>query len=152
MAEDVVVYETRGWSARLTINRPERRNALNAEVVELLLGGLSRAAEDADARVVILTGVGDKAFCAGADLSGMRQADGRVDEHLRRGRLGDLLLAIVDHPKPVIARIQGLALAGGFGLAMACDLVVAAETAEFAMPEINVGLWPFRELGHFVAR
>lgn len=144
MADDVVLYELRTPAAWLTINRPDRRNALSDEVIEGLIAGLERGAEDAEARVVVITGAGDRAFCAGGDLtSTMAPQDGRVGQHERRGRIGDLLLGIGRHPKPVVARANGVALAGGFGLMMACDLVVASDDAEFGTPEINLGLWPF---------
>jgi enoyl-CoA hydratase/carnithine racemase len=144
MADDVVLYEVRGPAAWLTINRPDRRNALSDEVIEGLIDGLDRAAADPEVRVVVLTGAGDKAFCAGADLTGtMAPQEGRVDQHDRRGRIAALLTRIGRHPRPVVARVNGIALAGGFGLMMACDLVVAAEDVEFGTPEINLGLWPF---------
>ena len=139
---DAVLYETRGSSAWLTINRPDRRNALNQEVIEGLLGGLERAADDTVSSVV-LTGAGERAFCAGADLGGMVAEGGRVGEHIQRGRIGDLLQGMVRHPKPIVARVNGVALAGGFGVMLSCDLVVAADDAEFGTPEINLGLWPF---------
>jgi enoyl-CoA hydratase/carnithine racemase len=139
---EVVVYETRGPSAWLTINRPDRRNALNPEVIRELLKGLGRASGD-DVSSVVLTGAGDRAFCAGADLGGMVPEGGRVGEHFQRGRMASLLLTMIHHPKPVIARVNGVALAGGLGVMLACDLVVAAEDAEFGTPEINLGLWPF---------
>ncbi|MDP8955841.1 MAG: enoyl-CoA hydratase-related protein [Actinomycetota bacterium] len=142
-ARDVVTYETRGPTAWLTINRPDRRNALNPEVIEGLLAGLERASGDQAVACVVLTGAGQKAFCAGADLGGMVPEGGRVGDHFRRGRIGDLLLGIIRHPKPVVARVNGVALAGGFGVMLACDLVVAADDAEFGTPEINLGLWPF---------
>ncbi len=140
---DVVLYEARGPSVWLTIDRPDRRNALNPAVIDGLLDGLARAAHDAGARVVVLTGSGDRAFCAGADLAGMAPADGRVAEHERRGRMGAVLRALIEHPKPVIARVNGYALAGGFGLALACDLIVSSDAAAFGTPEIDVGLWPY---------
>jgi enoyl-CoA hydratase len=138
-----VLYEIRDASAWVTINRPDRRNALNPAVIEGLLDALEQAAADDSVRSVVLTGAGERAFCAGADLGGMQPAGGRVQEHLRRGRIGDLLTALPMHPKPVVARVNGHALAGGFGLMLACDLVVAADDSEFGTPEINVGLWPF---------
>lgn len=138
-----VLYEIRDASAWVTINRPDQRNALDPAVIEGLLAALERAAADDSVRSMVLTGAGDQAFCAGADLGGMQPAEGRVQEHLRRGRIGDLLTALPKHPKPVVARVNGHALAGGFGLMLACDLVVAAEESEFGTPEINLGLWPF---------
>lgn len=139
-----VLYEVRGPSARVTIDRPDRRNALNDDVVDGLLAGLERAASDHEVRCVVLTGAGDRAFCAGADLtSTMSPDEGPVQQHERRGHLGDLLVAVVRHPLPVVARVNGVALAGGFGLMLACDLVVAADDVEVGTPEINLGLWPF---------
>lgn len=142
-ASNAVTYETRGRSAWLTINRPDRRNALNPDVIEGLLGGLARAAGDEAVSSVVVTGAGDRAFCAGADLGGMVPDGGRVGEHFRRGRIGDLLLELNRHPKPVVARVNGVALAGGFGLMLGCDLAVSVIDAEFGTPEINLGLWPF---------
>ena len=142
-AADPVVYETRGRAVWLTLNRPDRRNALNPHAIEGLLRGLERAEKDEDVRSVVITGAGDRAFCAGADLGGMVHEGGRVGEHFRRGRIGDLLLGMASHPKPIVARVNGVALAGGFGLMLACDLVVAVDDAEFGTPEINLGLWPF---------
>jgi enoyl-CoA hydratase/carnithine racemase len=143
VTEEVVRSELRGQAAWLTIDREERRNALSPEVIDGLLEGLMLAAEDPAARVVVITGAGERAFCAGADLGGVAAAEGRVAEHDRRARLGDVLSGIVEHPKPVVARVNGHALAGGFGLALACDLIVAADSAEFGTPEVNIGLWPF---------
>lgn len=132
----------------LTIDRAERRNALNAEVIDGLLSGVRSVG---DARVVVITGAGDKAFCAGADL-GTFDADATpLELHEGRGGLRSLVLAIRECPCPVVARVQGLALAGGLGLMLACDLVVASETATFGTPEVDVGLWPFM-IGALVAR
>ena len=143
MGAEAVRYGTRGRAAWLTIDRPERRNALSDEVVDGLLAGLAQAAGDDDIRAVVVTGAGDRAFCAGADLSGNLAPDeGRVASHDRRGRIGVLLREIAGHPRPVVARVNGAALAGGFGLMMACDLVVAADDVEVGTPEVNVGLWP----------
>ena len=94
-------------------------------------------------RVVVLTGAGDKAFCAGADLSGIAENAGAAAAHDGRGLLADLFRDMWSLGKPIVARVRGYALAGGFGLACACDLVVAADDAVFGTPEINVGLWPY---------
>jgi enoyl-CoA hydratase/carnithine racemase len=93
--------------------------------------------------VVVLTGAGDKAFCAGADLTGMAADAGWADLHDARGELARLFRAMWELGKPIIARVRGYALAGGFGLCLACDLVIAADDAQFGTPEIDVGLWPF---------
>jgi enoyl-CoA hydratase/carnithine racemase len=143
MSEDVVLSVVKGSSNYLTINRPEQRNALSPQVVEGLLERLSAAATDESVRCVVLTGAGEKSFCAGADLGASMQGGGRVQQHDARGRMGELLLAVVNLPKPVVARVNGVALAGGFGLMLACDLVVAADDVEVGTPEVNLGLWPF---------
>ena len=138
---------------RLTIDREDRRNALSGDVVRELRDGIARASSDDDARVVVLTGAGDKAFCAGADLGGMVAGTEvtQVEIHEARGNVRELLLEMRACPRPIIARVQGLALAGGLGLMLASDLVVAAETAQFGTPEVNVGVWPFM-IGALVAR
>ena len=128
--------------ARLTIDRPQRRNALSWTVVEALRGHLADLREDDAARVVVLTGAGDTAFCAGADLGGMAAGDGPLALHQARGQLAGLFEDLWSLGKPTIARVRGYALAGGMGLALACDLVVAADDATFGTPEIDVGLWP----------
>jgi enoyl-CoA hydratase/carnithine racemase len=92
--------------------------------------------------VVVLTGAGDKAFCAGGDLGGMTP-DSRVGQHFQRAEVGDLFKKMRASRLPIVARVNGHALAGGFGLMLACDMVVASEGAEMGTPEINIGLWPF---------
>ena len=133
----------------LTINRPERRNAMTWDVIGGLRQQLALAKVDPDVRVVVLAGAGDDAFCAGADLSGMAPhdagggTDAFTDHHLARGWLAQLFEEMWHLGKPTIARVQGWAMAGGFGLALACDLVIASERARFGAPELNVGLWPY---------
>lgn len=129
--------------ATLTINRPERRNALSWDVIRLLRAGLARARDDDATRVIIITGAGDRAFCAGADLGGMVDGASMLELHRDRGELAELFEDLWTLGKPTIARVRGFALAGGFGLALACDLVVAADDAQFGTPEIDVGLWPY---------
>ncbi|HEX9992951.1 MAG TPA: enoyl-CoA hydratase-related protein [Acidimicrobiales bacterium] len=144
MPGEAVLYEVADHVARVTINRPERRNALSWAVMAELRSALRAAREDADVRVVVLTGAGEKAFCAGADLGGMAGGDsGWTALHDARGELARLFRDLWELGKPTIARVRGYALAGGFGLALACDLVVAADDATFGTPEIDVGLWPF---------
>jgi enoyl-CoA hydratase/carnithine racemase len=138
-----VRYESLGPQARLTIDREDRRNALSPEVIGGLIEALERAAEDADARAVVLTGAGEKAFCAGGDLGGFSGDVGSEEAERQRGELGRLFRMMHEHPKPIIARTNGQALGGGFGLMLACDLVVAAEEVEVGTPEINLGLWPY---------
>lgn len=135
----------------LTIDREERRNALSAEVLSLLLSGVRDRAVEDDVRVVVVTGAGEKAFCAGADLAAPGPDATPLDLHEGRGGLRELVLAMRDCPRPVVARVQGLCLAGGVGLALGCDVVVSSDTAEYGLPEVNIGLWPFM-VGALVAR
>ena len=130
-------YEIAGGIARITLNRPEKRNALGASTVGELIRALQAAREDEAARVVILTGAG-KIFCAGGDLSQM----GGAESSSPAGSFVDLNLAFTEVGKPTIAMVNGHALAGGLGLVVACDLAIASTEAQFGTPEINVGLWP----------
>ncbi len=137
-----VRYEVAGPVARVTIDRPERRNAMSFTVMRELGEAFRLARADDDVRVVVLTGAGDRAFCAGADLGGITDSS-PSGAHDARGLLPALFRSMWELGKPTIARVRGYALAGGFGLALACDLVVAADDAVFGTPEIDVGLWPF---------
>ena len=138
-----VRYEIRGPAAWVVIDREEQRNALSPEVVTGLGAAIDRVGADDVVRAAVITGTGDLAFCAGGDLGGMAGGDSRVAQHEARRHLPLLFRAMHECPKPVVARVNGNALAGGFGLMLACDLVVAVEDAEFATPEINLGLWPY---------
>lgn len=132
---DEIVYENRGQVAVVTINRPEARNAINSGVREGLAAAWQRFDNDTSARAAILTGTGDKAFCAGADLKEMALK--------KLGRLPRNFLPTLNVntqvSKPVIAAVNGVAYAGGWALVQMCDLVVAAETARFAITEAKVG-------------
>jgi enoyl-CoA hydratase/carnithine racemase len=130
--------------ATLTLNRPERRNALNPELLAALVDAFVRLRDERQVRVVVLTGAGTQAFCAGADLGTMADGATTLELHAQRGRLAELFGAMWALGKPTIAAVRGFCLAGGFGLALACDLVVAADDAVFATPEIDVGLWPYQ--------
>lgn len=142
MTEPELQVAVRDHVCTLTIDRPEKRNALTWDLVGELRRALAEAKADPDVRVVVLTGAGDRAFCAGADLAGMADGAGYAELHDARGELARLFRDLWDLGKPTIARVRGYALAGGFGLALACDLVVAADDAVFGTPEIDVGLWP----------
>jgi enoyl-CoA hydratase/carnithine racemase len=143
VSNGALLYEVRDHVARVTINRPERRNAMSWDVITGLRKAAADAKADNDVRVVVLTGAGEQAFCAGADLTGMRGDAGFVETHDARGELARLFMELWSLGKPTIARVRGFALAGGFGLALSCDFVVAADDAQFGTPEINVGLWPY---------
>ena len=125
----------------VTVNRPDKLNALNRATLEALDTAFSEAAADPAVRVVVLTGAGPKAFVAGADIAemnGLSAVQGRDFSLLGQG----LMRRIERMPKPVIGRINGFALGGGLELAMACHLRVAAETAKVGQPEVNLGLMP----------
>lgn len=142
MSDDLLVNHSSGVTT-LTINRPERRNALSWPVITGLRDAVGSAKSDAAVRAIVITGAGDKAFCAGADLGGMADNASYADVHDARGELARLFLDLYDLGKPTIAKVRGFCLAGGFGLALACDLVIASSDSTFATPEINVGLWPY---------
>ena len=127
--------------AVVTIERPEALNALNAEILQALRDRLRELSADAEVRVVVLTGAGDRAFAAGADIKEL-QAKG-VDEARAWGELGHEVCRLLETmPKPTIAAVNGLALGGGCELALACDLRYAAEGARIGQPEVNIGVMP----------
>lgn len=136
-------YAVQDGIARLTINRPDRRNALSYDVMYGLQERLAEARADDAVRVVVVTGAGEQAFCAGADLTGIADNSGAIAAHDGRGAFAELFRDLWSLGKPTIARVRGFALAGGFGLAMSCDFVIAADDAQFGTPEVNVGLWPY---------
>lgn len=133
--------------AHITLNRPERRNPIGPTTVGELLHALQRAKDDPAVRVVVLTGAG-KVFSAGGDLSQMSGGGTPLQAAESENRLAgtyvdlNLMLAGRGIGKPTIAKVNGHAMAGGLGLVVACDLAIAADDAQFATPEINVGLWP----------
>jgi enoyl-CoA hydratase len=137
-----VRLDVAGAVATITIDRPQRRNALNESVLGELAEALESARLDPAVRVIVLTGAGDKAFSAGGDLAPSGGGTGPLAMHHRRGAFADLLLSFRRLGKPTIARINGDALGGGFGLMLACDLVVARDDARLGCPEIDVGLFP----------
>jgi methylglutaconyl-CoA hydratase len=124
--------------ARITLNRPEKRNALNPQMVAELRTALDRAAEDTSTRVILLRGEG-KDFCAGLDLKALTQSDEALDHMASARALAELYLAMRRNPKPIVAAVHGRAIGGGCGLATASDLIVATDTAEFRYPEVNLG-------------
>jgi enoyl-CoA hydratase len=132
-----------GRVLRLTINREDKRNALSAEVMRLMLEAVRGVTDDDDVHVVVISSAGDRIFCAGADLAVMADDATGLEQHEARGLLAKLVVAMRECPVPVVARVQGICLAGGIGLAAGCDIVLARESASFGMPEIDRGLWPF---------
>jgi enoyl-CoA hydratase/carnithine racemase len=140
---DVVLHEVRGQAMWITINRPDRRNALNEQVSDGIVAGIDEAEANEDVRAIVITGTGDKAFCAGGDLK--PTADGSpfaVDVEHPENFIVALFKRLRDCPLPTIARINGHALAGGLGLACACDMAVADADALFGAPESKIGLYP----------
>lgn len=138
-----VLVERRDGVQWITLNRAERRNALNEEVVRLIREGIAAAVADRDCRAIVLTGVGDKAFCAGGDLQ--KNADGNpfgVDYSRPQHYMVELFKRMQDCTLPIIARVNGHALAGGFGLLCACDMAVAAEDIRIGAPESRIGMTP----------
>lgn len=140
---DQLLVDTVDGVTTLTINRPEVHNALSWSVVSELRDAVAAARADAATRVLVLTGAGEKAFCAGADLSGMAAGAGYADLHEGRGGLALLFRDLWELGKPTVAKVRGWCLAGGFGLALACDLVLAADDSRFGTPEVDRGLWPY---------
>ena len=147
-----VELERRGPAAWLWLNRPEVRNALNSEIQEHLDKNLKELEKQNNVRVIVLAGRG-QAFSAGGDLNRMEQAAKMTKARNRREaeKFAALLQRIYRYPKPVVARVHGPAFAGGMGLVAACDLVVAAEEAEFCLPEVRIGLVPAM-ISPYVAR
>ncbi|HUR15555.1 MAG TPA: enoyl-CoA hydratase/isomerase family protein [Mycobacteriales bacterium] len=137
MSDLVVSHE--GGVLRLHLNREAKRNALNGAVLD---GVLEALRDPGDARVVLITSEG-KVFCSGADLVQMAPDATGLEVHEGRGKLREVVLAMQACPLPVVASVQGLCLAGGVGLVLGCDVVLAAEDASFGLPEVDLGLWPF---------
>lgn len=138
-----LLYSVEQKVARVTLNRPDKRNALDDEIIGELKDAMGRSASDADVRAVLITGAG-KDFCSGADLSALRKiSEATVMENVDDARnLGELFVSMRRHPRPIIAAVRGRALAGGCGLATACDLILATESAQFGYPEVNIGFIP----------
>lgn len=141
--EQPVLYSVEGAIAHITLNRPEKRNALNGALIAGVKEKLREAARDERVRAVVLTGAG-KDFCSGADLSVLQQiAQASVADNAEDARsLLDLFLLIRQIPVPVVAAVTGRALAGGCGLATACDIVLASASARFGYPEVKIGFVP----------
>jgi len=138
-----IVYAIDGPVARVTLNRPDKRNALDSEMVSEIRRALAESAENSAVRVVLLSGAG-KDFCSGADLAALHQiAKATVMENLADARqLADVFLDMRRHPRPIVAAVRGRALAGGCGIATAADIILASESAQFGYPEVKIGFVP----------
>jgi methylglutaconyl-CoA hydratase len=135
-----VNYRLEQSIARITLNRPEKRNALDIELLVELRGALQRSVGDESVRVVLLTGAG-KDFCSGMDLRMFQETgSGDLDKYRADARhIADLFLDMRRHPRPIVAAVHGRALGGGCGIATAADIVLASQSAHFGYPEINIG-------------
>ncbi len=138
-----ILYTVEQHIARITLNRPEKRNALDAELITEVRNAIRDSAQDENIRVAVLTGAGSD-FCSGADLSGLeRTFNAGVLENMADARnMAELFVEMRNHPRPIIAAVRGRALAGGCGLATAADLILASESAKFGYPEVNIGFVP----------
>ena len=145
MTDNSVILEKRGQAFWITINRPDKRNALNGDVIAGIARGYREAHADKEVRVIVLTGTGDKAFCAGADLQNSGAAFAR-DFSVPNVDYADLLRQSQNATKPAIARVGGVCMAGGMGLLCMTDMAVAAEQAIFGLPEVKVGVFPMQVL------
>lgn len=151
LRSSTVSVERKGAVQWITIDRPERRNAINEAVMAGIGDGVRAAMADPDVRAIVLTGAGDKAFCAGGDLK--PEADGtpfRIDHANPRHFIVELFKLVEDCPLPIVARVNGHALAGGLGLLCMCDLAVAADDALFGTPETKIGLYPATILAYML--
>ena len=137
-----IIYTKEEGIARITINRPEARNALNRTVRQEIKEAIKDIEEDKDVRVAIITGAGDKAFISGADIADLKEMDPiGIEKHA--STIGQQLYTEIENLRvPVIARINGFCLGGGCELAMSCDIRIASANAKFGQPEINIGIFP----------
>lgn len=137
-----LLVESRGPAAWIVLNRPEKQNAISPQMTRDLIAALKQADSDPAVRVVVLTGAGEKAFCAGGDLGSEKQP-GPVERHQGHREFADLARTLVGLSKPTVARVNGHAMGGGFGIAAGCDITVAAADAMLGTPEANIGLFPY---------
>lgn len=139
-SEPALLEESRGHHLILTLNRPHASNSVNAEVSALMGAALEKAAHDPSVRVVIITGAGDRAFCAGADLKAASRGESTFasKEEFEKWHFGGFVKHVIS--KPIIAAVNGAALGGGTEMALASDLIVASKTASFGLPEVKRGL------------
>ncbi len=142
MSYENILFDVDDRTATITLNRPDARNALSPQLLVELLDALDEAADNADVGVVVVTGAGDKAFCAGGDLGGGGSMPSPYERYDNSRGFLQLMKVLHDYPKPTIAKINGYCLAGGFGLAMSCDFLIAHDGVKFGTPEIDRGLWP----------
>lgn len=138
-----LLYEVSGGVATVTLNRPEQRNALSGTMLAELVDAMERVRDDEAVRAVVLTGAGEKVFCAGADLGGFAADAALVEKHFSSDLFLRFFRLMPRLGKPSLCAANGHVLAGGMGLALSCDLVIVREGATFGTPEINIGAFPY---------
>ncbi|MCE3265957.1 MAG: Enoyl-CoA hydratase/isomerase [Solirubrobacterales bacterium] len=143
MGDQELLYDVSEGVATLTLNRPDQRNALNGPLLQQLLDALRSARDDDGVKAIVLTGAGDKVFCAGADLGGFAADAALVQKHFASDLFLEFFRLMPRLGKPSLCAANGHVLAGGMGLALSCDLLIAKEEASFGTPEINVGAFPY---------
>jgi len=143
LSYEQLLYEAADGVATITLNRPEQRNALSAQLLAELVDAIEAARDDEAVRCVVLTGAGDKVFCAGADLGGFAADVPLVEKHYASDLFLEFFRLMPRLGKPSLCAANGHVLAGGLGLALSCDLVIAKDSATFGTPEINVGAFPY---------
>jgi len=143
MDYELVTYEVADGVATVTLNNPEKRNMLSGQMLAELVDAMKRARDEEEARAVVLTGAGEKAFCAGADLGGFAADVPLVSKHFATDLFLEYFRLMPRLGKPSLCAANGHVLAGGMGLALSCDLLIAKQGATFATPEINVGAFPY---------
>jgi enoyl-CoA hydratase/carnithine racemase len=139
-----VLYEVADGVATVTLNNPDKRNMLSGQMLADLVDAMKRAKADGEVRAVVLTGAGDKAFCAGADLGGFSAANlALIEKHFASDLFVEYFKLMPSLGKPSLCAANGHVLAGGLGIALSCDLLIAKEGATFGTPEINIGAFPY---------
>lgn len=138
-----ILFQAENSIGRITLNRPEKRNALDSELIGEVKDAVRACAQDQSVRVVLISGAGND-FCSGADLSGLQKTfdAGPLENMAEARKMAELFVEMRHHPRPIIAAVKGRALAGGCGLATAADIILAAESARFGYPEVNIGFVP----------
>jgi enoyl-CoA hydratase/carnithine racemase len=142
VAEQLVLYEVEAGVATVTLNDPDKRNRLSGEMLAQIVEAVTRARDDEEARALVLTGAG-KAFCAGADLGGFGSDAPAIQKHFGTDLFLEFFRLMPRLGKPSLCAANGHVVAGGLGLALSCDLVIAREGADFWTPEINIGAFPY---------
>ena len=142
-AYEQLLYEVSDGVATLTLNRPEQRNALSPQLLSELVNAIGRVRDDDGVRAMVLRGAGDKVFCAGADLGGFAADVPLLDKHYANDLFLEFFRLMPRLGKPTLCAANGHVLAGGLGLALSCDLLIAKEGITFGTPEINIGAFPY---------